>query len=108
EIYDAQVNPTTTGGHVAPHATRVAAMWATLTRLKKPIPDRYPQEVRALVERLTPLEKLRLYQDGTPPERLAQQQAKELRKHLAALYEESDAYPNFEGRSGASAREIKT
>ncbi len=108
EIYDAQVNATTVGRHVAPHATRVAAMWATLTRLKKPIPDRYPQEVRSLVERISPLEKLELYQDGTPPERLSQQQAKELRKHLAALYEESDAYPNFEGRSGASAREIKT
>jgi predicted Ser/Thr protein kinase len=108
EIYDAQVNPTTVGRHVAPHATRVAAMWATLTRLKKPIPDRYPQEVRSLVERLSPLEKLRLYQDGTAPDRLALAQAKELKKHLAALYEESDAYPNFEGRSGASAREIKT
>lgn len=108
EIYDAQVNSTTVGRHVAPHATRVAAQWATLTRLKKPIPDRYPQEVRALVERLTPLEKLKLYQDGIAPERLALQQTKELRKHFAALYEESDAYPNFEGRSGASAREIKT
>jgi predicted Ser/Thr protein kinase len=108
EIYDAQVNATTVGRHVAPHATRLAAMWATLTRLKKPIPDRYPTEVRGLVERLAPLEKLKLYQDGTPPERLSLQQAKELKKHLAALYEESDAYPNFEGRSGASAREIKT
>lgn len=108
EIYDAQVNHKTVGKHVAPHATRVAAMWATLTRLKKPIPDRYPQEVRSLVERLTPLEKLKLYQDGTAPDRLSQQQSKELKKHLGALYEESDAYPNFEGRSGASAREIKT
>jgi serine protein kinase len=108
EIYDAQVNSSTVGRHVAPHATRLAAMWATLTRLKKPIPDRYPSEVRGLVERLSPIEKLKLYQDGIPPERLSQQQAKELKKHLAALYEESDAYPNFEGRSGASAREIKT
>jgi len=37
-------------GRTPPHATRVAAMWATLTRLKKPIPDRYPQEVRALAD----------------------------------------------------------
>jgi serine protein kinase len=108
EIYDAQVNSITVGRHVAPHATRVAAMWATLTRLKKPIPDRYPQDVRPLVERLSPIEKLKLYQEGWGPERLSQQQAKELKKHLGALYEESDAYPNFEGRSGASAREIKT
>ena len=36
------------------------------------------------------------------------QQQKELKKLIPALYEESDAYPNYEGRSGASAREIKT
>ena len=108
EIYDDQVNPITVGRHVAPHATRIAAMWAVLTRLKKPIPERYPPEVRPLIEKLSPMEKLRLYQDGTAPERLSIQQAKELRKWLQALYEESDAYPNYEGRVGASAREIKT
>jgi len=108
EIYDAQVNARTVGRHVAPHATAVAAMWATLTRLKKPLPDRYPPEARGLVERLTPVEKLRLFQDGEGPERLTLQQQKELKKLLPALYEESDAWPNYEGRSGASAREVKT
>lgn len=108
EVYDAQVNDRTVGRHVAPHATRVAAQWAVLTRLKKPIADRYPAEARPLVERLSPIEKLRLYQDGTPPERLSMQQARELKRHVQQLYEESDAYPNYEGRSGASAREIKT
>lgn len=108
EIYDAQVNERTVGRHVAPHTTRVAAMWAVLTRLKKPIADRYPPDARPLVERLSPLEKLSLYQDGAAPDRLSMQQAKELKRQAAGLYEESDAYPNYEGRSGASAREIKT
>ncbi|MBX7113737.1 MAG: serine protein kinase PrkA [Myxococcaceae bacterium] len=108
EIYDAQVNTSTVGKHVAPHATWVAAMWAVLTRLKKPISDRYHGDARALVERLTPIEKARLYQDGTVPEKMSLAQGKELRKVVQALYEESDAYPHYEGRSGASAREIKT
>ncbi|MFO0599272.1 MAG: serine protein kinase PrkA [Myxococcaceae bacterium] len=108
EVYDAQVTPKTVGRHVAPHATRVAAMWSVLTRLKKPIPDRYSAEQRALIERLSPIEKLRLYQDGEAPERLTVQQQKELKKLISSLYEESDAYPNYEGRIGASAREIKT
>jgi len=108
EIYDAQVSPRTVGRHVAPHATAVAAMWAVLTRLKKPLPDRYPGEVKALIERLTPLEKLRLYQENEAPDRLTLHQQKELKKFAQQLYEESDAYPNYEGRSGASAREIKT
>src|SRR3989449_11519729 len=33
--------PETVGKHVAPHATWVAAAWAVLTRLKKPVSDRY-------------------------------------------------------------------
>ena len=65
-------------------------------------------DARPLVEHLTPLEKLKLYQDGEAPERLTQQQQKELRKFVSSLYEESDTYPNYEGRMGASAREIKT
>jgi predicted Ser/Thr protein kinase len=108
EIYDQQVTPAAVGKHVAPHATEVAARWAVLTRLKRPLPDRYQGEVRAIVERLTPLEKLRLYDTGEAPDRLGQAQAKLLRKHVADLVHESDVYPNYEGRSGASAREIKT
>ena len=108
EIYDAQITPTTVGKHVAPHATEVAALWAVLTRLKKPIPDRYPGEVRELVDDLAPLEKLRLYEDGAAPDRLSPRAGQGAAKWRPDLYEESDAYPNYEGRSGASAREIKT
>lgn len=108
EIYDAQITQTAVGKHVAPHATEIAALWAVLTRLKRPITERYEPEVRPLVDGITPVEKLHLYADGTPPGRLSTGQAKELRKSLKAIYEESDAYPNYEGRSGASAREIKT
>ncbi len=108
QVYDAQITRDTVGRHVAPHATRVAAMWAVLTRLKKPVPDRFSGEARSLLEHLTPIEKLHLYQSGEAPARLTVQQQKELRQLLPALYEESDAYPNYEGRSGASAREIKT
>jgi len=54
------------------------------------------------------MEKLRLYQEVEAPERLTVQQQKELKKLIPSLYEESDSYPNYEGRSGASAREIKT
>jgi predicted Ser/Thr protein kinase len=108
EIYDAQVTTRTVGKHVAPHATEVAAQWGVLTRLKKPVRERYPAEVREILEGLTPLEKLWLYEDGTAPDRLSLAQARELKKWLPALYQESDAYPNYEGRTGASAREIKT
>jgi serine protein kinase len=98
----------TIGKHIAPHATFVAAHWAVLTRLKKPVPDRYKGDLRKLVDHLTPLEKARLYDQGKAPDRLSSQQARELQKHLQDLWRESDSYPNYEGRSGASAREVKT
>ncbi|AKF81485.1 putative serine protein kinase, PrkA [Myxococcus fulvus] len=108
QIYDTQVSATTVGKHVAPHATAVAAMWAVLTRLKKPIPDRYPSDVKELIDHVTPVEKLHLYEEGAPPDRLSLANTKELRKLREELFTESDAYPNYEGRMGASAREIKT
>jgi predicted Ser/Thr protein kinase len=86
----------------------VAAEWAVLTRLKKPVSDRYKGELRKLVDHLTPLEKLKLYDHGETPDRLGGSHAKELKKHLQELWKESDAYPNYEGRTGASARELKT
>ena len=98
----------TVGKHVAPHATWVAAVWAVLTRLKKPVTDRYKSDLKKLADHLTPLEKARLYDDGGAPDRLSNQQARELKKHLQELWKESDSYPNYEGRTGASARELKT
>jgi predicted Ser/Thr protein kinase len=86
----------------------VAAIWAVLTRLKRPIPERYEGELRELVEDLAPLEKLRLYDRGAAPDRLALAQAKVLKKHAPDLFAESEVYPNYEGRIGASARELKT
>ncbi|HVO21253.1 MAG TPA: serine protein kinase PrkA [Anaeromyxobacter sp.] len=108
EIYDQQVTSAAVGKHVAPHATEVAANWAVLTRLKRPIPERYEGELRELVDDLAPLDKLRLYDRGAAPDRLPLAQAKVLRKHAPDLYQESEVYPNYEGRLGASAREVKT
>jgi serine protein kinase len=108
EIYDQQVTRATVGKHVAPHATAVAALWAVLTRLKKPIPDRYKGAMRDAVDDLAPLEKLKLYDRGAPPDRLTVALGKELRKNVEDLYRESDVYPMYEGRIGASAREVKT
>jgi len=79
-----------------------------LTRLKKPVGDRYKGDLRKLADHLTPLEKARLYDEGRAPDRLSSQQARELKKHLQDFWKESESYPNYEGRTGASARELKT
>jgi serine protein kinase len=108
QIYEQQLTRASLARHVAPHATSVAALWAVLTRLKKPIPERYGAGLREIVDDLVPIEKLQLYDVGEVPDRLGLAQAKALRKSAEEIYRESDTYPNYEGRSGASAREIKT
>jgi len=105
-IYDSQIAPQVRR-HVAPHATEVAAMFATLTRMRKPSPDRFGRALGAAVSGLTALEKMDLYARGRVPERLEPEAQKLLRANIAALYEESDSYPIYEGRVGASPREMR-
>ena len=105
-IYDAHVAPQVRR-HVAPHATAMAAMFAVLTRMRKPNADRYPRGLNAALSGLTALEKMDLYAGERPPDRLDQDSQKLLRANLKEVYDESDAYPIYEGRIGASPREMR-
>ncbi len=105
-IYETRIHEAAGTRHVAPHCAYVAALWAVLTRMRKPQADQFPKEVSDVVAQLTPLEKADLYGSGRVPEALTSTQAKELLGQLDALWHESDSYPNYEGRTGASPREI--
>lgn len=105
-IYDAQIVPQVSS-HVAPHATEVAAMFAVLSRMRKPSPDRYARELRELLTELTALEKMDLYADGRAPSRLDEDTAKLLRGAIPDLYDETDTSIEYEGVSGASPREMR-
>ncbi|MEI6231635.1 MAG: hypothetical protein WCT04_01180 [Planctomycetota bacterium] len=103
--------------HVAPHTADVVALWAVMTRLRKPEPGAYPAEIASVIKRLTPLEKAKLYDDATVPEGLNSEEKKLLRSHIPTMrdeYVDSMAeFENFvcaayEGRRGASAREMKS
>ncbi len=105
-IYDMHVAPQVRR-HVAPHATMTAAMFAVLTRMRKPMPDRYGRSVQNALTSLTALEKMDLYALGRVPERLDADAQKVLRANIRAVHDESDAYPIYEGRVGASPREMR-
>jgi serine protein kinase len=106
-IYDAQIVPQVRR-HVAPHATFVAALWSVLTRLRKPQADEYHnKKLGKLAGQLAPLEKAELYTDGTIPERFTSEEAHELRAGQLAIRHEPDTWPNYEGLTGASPREIR-
>jgi predicted Ser/Thr protein kinase len=106
-IYDTQIAPFV-GRHVAPHATRVAAQFAVLTRMRQPEAKRYPDALAPIVSSLTAVEKMELFASGTPPERLDPEAQKILRAGIRTIYEETAAHVDFEGRGGVSPREIRT
>ncbi|WP_437581214.1 PrkA family serine protein kinase [Sorangium sp. So ce887] len=106
-IYDAQIVPFVTR-HVAPHATRVAAQFAVLTRMRQPEAKRYPDALAPLVSSLTAVEKMELFATGTAPERFDVEAQKVLRAGIEAIYHESDASVDFEGRLGVSPREVRS
>jgi serine protein kinase len=105
-IYDTHVVPQIRR-HVAPHATEMAASFAVFTRMRKPNPDRYARPIGAIVSTLSALEKADLYSLGRAPERLDADSQKLLRAAITEVWTESDAYPIYEGRVGASPREMR-
>jgi serine protein kinase len=106
-IYDAQITPFVKR-HVAPHATRVAAQFAVLTRMRQPEAKRYSDALAPIVSSLTAIEKMDLFATGTPPERLDPDAQKVLHAGIEQIYHESDASVDFEGKIGVSPREVRT
>ena len=106
-IYAAQTNGSSIRRPVAPHTDRAAALWAVLTRLEPPLADRYGPTVRKALEQLDPLHKARLYAVGLIPSGLPRDVSNELRKLVPELHAERTSSPRYEGRSGASPRELK-
>ena len=105
-IYDTHVAPQVRR-HVAPHATMMAAMFAVLTRMRKPSADRYPRALTLSLATLTALEKLDLYATGRAPDRFEPDAQKLLASNVKEIFGEGDAYPIYEGRIGASPREMR-
>lgn len=106
-IYDSQIAPQARV-HVAPHATEVAAMFAVLSRLRRPNPDKYEKPLSDVVREVSVMDKLDLYDRGVAPERFDDESAKRVRAGIPFIFEESASYPIYEGSIGASPREMRT
>src|SRR6266511_1690581 len=79
-IYQAQIQSAhaESGKHVAPHVAWVTALWAVLTRMKKPLAEKYGKTLSDIVGKLGPLEKTLLYAEVITPEGLTAEQQREL------------------------------
>jgi serine protein kinase len=108
EIYDPLLKSIAGEKPVTPHTGWTIALWAVLTRLKKPHHDRYPSELSSAIEKLSPIDKMKIYESSELPERLTNEERKHLKAALIKLEEEYSNVLYYEGRTGASARELKS
>lgn len=108
EIYAEELKHVTHSKDVAPHTAWALALWSVLTRLKKPNSINYPPGVSSIIANLTPLDKAKLLDEGDMPAQIGPEERKLLRASLKRIREEYQNVPFYEGRIGASAREIKS
>ena len=108
EIYDQQLKQSSITKPISPHLTRMAALWAVLTRLK-PVsePKEVPEEVIDMAKTFSPLEKAKLYDSGDIPSRFSSEQTKKLQKYTPEFFKEHSNQSHYEGRVGISPREMR-
>jgi predicted Ser/Thr protein kinase len=106
-IYADQVMLGAVDKPIAPHTDTVAALWAVLTRLQRPITDGLPPALKKAFGKLSAVEKARLYAEGRTPKGLARDVANAMLTRLPEMYAEHHVRAEYEGRSGASPREIQ-
>jgi len=108
EIYSEELRQVAQTKPVSPHSDWALASWAVLTRLKKPNSINYPPGISSIVASLSPLDKAKFLDSGEMPAQLGPEDRKVLRANLKRVREEYQNVPYYEGRIGASAREIKS
>jgi len=107
-LYQERLREAAGSRHIAPHTAFVAGLWAVLSRMRKPQVERFPSTLAEVIGKLSPLDKAELYSTGQLPDDLTPDRARELASHIKDLWHESDSYPIYEGRVGASPREMQT
>ncbi len=93
--------------HVSPHVISVVSLWAVMTRLLRPNPELYPAEVKAIIGKLGPLAKAKLYDSLELPDFCNEKEKEILKGYYKKIKTETKGTLAYEGRFGASPRELK-
>jgi predicted Ser/Thr protein kinase len=107
KIYERDVTAIRKFKTVAPHAVEMLCVWAVMTRYKQPDPEYYDSPHRGLIARLDPRSKARLYERETLRPTFKAAEESQLRELRDRILGESVGMVVYEGRFGASPREIK-
>ncbi|MBX9703622.1 MAG: hypothetical protein K2X39_05670, partial [Silvanigrellaceae bacterium] len=107
KIYEEDIRIISRTKTISPHAVDCLAKWAVLTRLRQPDPEMYDQSVRSAIAKLDPYEKLALYDGGELSEIFSEYEKSVIKKISNEIMKESQSSIAYEGRFGASPREMK-
>lgn len=92
---------------IAPHSAELLCAWAVMTRLKQPDPENYEGPTRGLIARLDPRCKIRLYEGQSLQPFFKPGEENTLRDLKEKIEGESRGVVIYEGRFGASPREVR-
>ncbi len=92
---------------IAPHTIEVLCAWAVLTRLKHPDSDFYASEHRGIVNRLDPFAKAMLYDRKPLGDAFVAADQMILKQIRRQIMGETVGNVIYEGRFGASPREVR-
>lgn len=106
-IYEEDVKTIERTKPIGPHALDLLAKWAVLTRLRPPDPEFFEFNHRNLIARIDPFEKLALYDGLEPSLHFSEAEKSQLKKLVPEIKRESQSTHFYEGRFGASPREMK-
>ncbi len=107
KIYKSDVEHLQKSITIAPHSVRYLCNWAVMTRLKQPDPEAYPKEHRALLGKLDPRTKSRLYEGEELGSQFSPEEQALLQDLRSKIWNESQGMVVYEGRFGASPREVR-
>jgi serine protein kinase len=93
---------------ICPHTLEYLCVWAVETRLKQPDPEIYDKDVQAIIAKLDPRDKVRLYNNEPLSENFSDLESTRLLKLRRKVLTESDGLVIYEGRFGASPREVRS
>lgn len=114
-LFKEKIQAMARGKTISPHANRVMGLWAVLTRLRRPMPEKYPSPLSELVRRLSAVDKAKLYDTGQAPSDWSDSDRRELLaglKDIASEFDDAEDKfegipgPEYEGRRGVSVREL--
>ncbi len=107
KIYQEDVKIITRTKKFGPHALNLLCTWSVLTRLRQPDPEFYEPNIKSLISRLDPYDKLNLYDGKEPSNSFTESEKSLLKRNVSEILKESQSSVAYEGRFGASPREIK-